>query len=179
VELSFRFDSGYQTARGERWTICGHMDRIGHLHGTPWVSDYKSTKSTLSISWFDKFSPDLQFTIYTLAGKIVYHTPVNGIMVDGIQTGTPTTPPRFERQLVTQSDFHLDEWLADLEFWLSQLEYFAESQHWPQNRKACDMYGGCPFRPVCRQRSPEARSQFLAGNYVRRPWDPLQVRGDI
>ncbi len=177
VELSFRFESGYRSRDGEPFIICGHLDRLVTFQGEKWIVDFKSTQQTLSPSFFDKFTPDNQFTIYTLAGRIAFHTKVDGVIVDGCQTAVNFS--RFDRQIVTRSDSQLQEWFDDLSFWLSQMEECSTLGRWPQNDKACQLYGGCPFLPVCRQHSPEAARTVLTTHYTPRVWDPLQVRGDI
>jgi len=176
VELSFRFESGYVAATGEPFLLSGHLDRLGSFNDSLYVIDRKTTAQTISSDFFDKFSPDNQFTLYTLAGNIVYNTPVVGVICDGAQVAVSFS--RFQRGIVTRTKAQLEEWHADLAYWLRQAELFAEAQHWPQNDKACNMFGGCPYRAVC-SRSPSVREKWLAASYVKRSWDPLIVRGDV
>ena len=178
VELSFCFESGYNSkTTSEPFLICGHLDRLGTLNGKPWISDFKTTKQTINRRFFEKFTPFNQFTIYTLAGQVVWHIPALGVIVDGAQVAV--TFSKFEREIVSRSTSQLDEWHRDLAYWLSYMEQCAIDNYWPKNDMSCDRYGGCPFRPVCSQRSPESESIFLHGNYVSRTWDPLLRRGDI
>lgn len=176
VELSFSFDSGYSTRQGEPIIFCGHMDRIATLNDTPYIIDLKTTLRTLSQSWFAGFTPYNQFSMYLLAGRVAFHVPVKSLIVDGIQVAQGFS--RFERGIVPRDDSTIDEWHHDAGYWLGQMQDWATAQDWPMNDKACDMYGGCPFRPVC-SRPPVARQAKLQADYKKRIWDPLQRRGDI
>lgn len=177
VELSFRFDSGLKANTGEMITFCGHMDRLViSPDGDPYVSDMKTTKQTISASWFQKWSPNNQFSLYSLAGKVVYNVETKGLIVDGIQVAVGFS--RFQRGLVPRKKDQIEEWYVDATYWIGQMNYWAQEQFWPQNDKSCDLYGGCPFRPVC-ARPKGARRQWLELDYKKRVWDPLQRRGDI
>jgi hypothetical protein len=178
VELSFRFDSELKTlSTQETILLCGHLDRLGTLNDTPYVVDFKSTQYSLSSEWFAKFTPFNQFTIYILAGRVVWKVPVNDLIVDGCQTTAMTT--RFQRGLVTRSDYQLEDWRKGFQFTIREMERCAIKNYWPQRETSCDLYGGCDFRGVCSQKTPEASQQMLDGMFHRRIWDPLQVRGDI
>ena len=177
VELSFSFDSGLRSRlTGEEIVFCGHLDRIATLNGEPYIIDIKTTGGQLSQRFFAQFSPNNQFSMYMLAGQIAFSTPVKGLIVDGIQV-TPTSS-EFERGLIPRSKESLEEWLRDAGQWIKWMEDCAESGVWPQNDKACDLYGGCEFREVC-SRSPVARDQWLRSNFTKRTWDPMKNRGDI
>ena len=174
VELSFQFDSGFQSqVTDEPVFFCGHLDKIATLGSDPYVVDRKTTGSTLSSSYFAQYSPDNQFSMYTLAGHIAYETPVCGIICDAIQVAVNFS--RFERQIILRSTDQVDEWLQDSYSWLAQMGRAAKANHWPMNDKACGMYGGCPYRPVC-SRPPSARQRWLEADYTRSIWDPAQVR---
>jgi hypothetical protein len=177
VELSFRFDSGYQTkSTGEPFVLCGHLDRIATLNDIPYVVDIKTTSHSLDPSWFASFTPGNQFSMYCLAGRVAFGIPVKALIVDGVQVGG--TFSRFARAPVARDDETTSEWLADTGVWLARLDDCANTGVWPMNDKSCDAWGGCPFRPVC-SRPPSAREHWLKTDYTRRIWDPLQVRGDI
>ena len=176
VELSFRFDSGLRSRKGEAFILCGHLDRIATLGDSPvqhYVVDIKTTKSALDQRFFAGFSPDNQMSLYTIAGAVVFGLPIDGVIIDGIQVGAGFA--RFARSPIRRTASLSDEWLEDLSWWVAQLEHCADAQMWPMNDKACGLYGGCAFRPVC-SRPPSARPQWLVANFVRRTWVPLQPR---
>jgi hypothetical protein len=175
VELSFRTEIGV-TPSQETMYLCGHMDRLGLFHDDPWINDYKTTKSQVNADFFTRYDPDNQFSVYTFASDIVYHTPVKGLIVDVAQIGV--TFSRFTRGMVHRSKEQHDEWYNDFKWWTGQAYIYAEYQHWPMNTKSCGLYGGCPFRPIC-GKSPSVREQWLKNAYKDRVWDPLKIRGDI
>jgi hypothetical protein len=144
------------------------------LNGEAFIVDRKTTGFTLSSSYFAQYSPDNQFSMYTLAGNVAYETPVRGIICDGIQIAVNFT--RFERQIISRSSEQINEWLFDTYYWLGLMGQSADANHWPMNDKACNNYGGCPYRPVC-SRPPSARQRWLETDYVKNIWDPAKVRG--
>lgn len=173
VELSFKFDSGYRTKAGEPVLLCGHLDMLRDFGGKTYIEDVKSTRHQLNPRYFDGFSPDNQFSLYVLAGRVVWHEEVEGIICAGIQVGASYT--RVRREIIPRPAPVIDEWLEELGGWLASMERCALDGVWPANDKSCSIYGGCPFRQVC-ERSPLARQQVLDGLYTRRVWDPLIAR---
>lgn len=182
VELSFSFDTPYRSRDGERFLLCGHMDRIGELGTQTYTCDVKTSKYTLDEKWFAQFSPHNQFTLYALAAHVAYNTPVSGLIVDGIQVAV--TFSRFERRQVYRDASQLDEWYKDFGIWIKQAEGFALANYWPMNELSCDKWasqdnpGGCAFRRVC-SHAPSVREKWLEADFTRRIWDPLKRRGDI
>jgi len=174
IELSFRMELGYgPRSGGDDYYLCGHLDRVVKFEGETWVTDRKTTKYTLSDDYFQKYSPDNQMSIYTLAGHLVFKQKVSGLIIDAAQVGV--TFSRFRRGIVTRTPAQLNEWLVDLRWWLRQAELYAENQYWPHNDKSCTMYGGCPFVKICAT-TPELRKQKLDAMFSKRVWDPLKTR---
>lgn len=176
VELSFRFNTHYKLDSGQPYILCGHLDRVVTFQGHTYISDKKTTSSTLSQDFFDKFSPDNQFTLYALASKVIYATPVVGLIVDAAQVAVSFS--RFQRGFVPRHESVLEEWYKDLGWYLVQAEAYAKANYWPRNDKSCGSYGGCPFRPIC-AKPPESREEWLKAGFSKRVWNPLVVRGDI
>ena len=176
VELPFTFGSGFYAFTGEEFKLCGKMDRIAIYRpdSNYYVTDVKTTKSTIGDYYFKKYSPDNQVSTYSLAGNVVFGIPVEGLIIDAAQIAIEFS--RFERGLVERSQENLIEWKEDLGYWLMNLNHCAETDRWPMNDSACDKYGGCPFRPVCAQKNPTAAMRVLEGSYRERQWDPLKNR---
>jgi hypothetical protein len=172
VELSFRVEVG-EALTGEPVLYCGHLDRLATLGDQLWVVDRKTSKSPPD---FRKYNPDNQMSGYTFGAKVGYHTPVQGVIIDAAQIAVGFS--RFERGITLRTDDQLEEWLNDSLLFIARAQYDAEKEHWPINDLACSMYGGCPFREVCAA-TPEIRPAILETHFVRKFWDPLQVRGDI
>lgn len=177
VELSFRWTSDMTTPDGEPVLLCGHLDKIATgPDGQTYIVDRKTTGSYLGTDYFSKFSPDNQFTLYSLAGKVVYSQPVAGLVVDAAQIAVSFS--RFQRGLVPRHQSVIDEWYTDLQIWLGQAYEYAKRNYWPMNDKSCNNYGGCPFRGICAH-APSIRDEWLKASFVHRTWDPLRVRGDL
>lgn len=184
VELSFKFSSGFTAPTSEPITLCGHLDRLAELNGQTYVCDIKTTSRSLGASFFAQFNPDNQFSLYTLAGRVAFQTPVAGVIVDACQI--LPTESKFERQPLLRAEAQVNEWLRDTGYWLGLMSRCAETGVWPQNDKSCNHYhsadgvnfGGCPYRPVC-SRPPAARQKWLETDYVREAWDPAIARGEL
>lgn len=176
VELSFRFDSGF-TARattGEAFLLCGHLDRVVEVNSARYISDLKSTKSTLSPYYFDQFNPDDQMTGYALGASVAFGLEVRGVIIDAVQLRA-TMPPVFMRATTPRDNARIEEWLQGFSMLVEQAQVYAEREFWPQNPKACFR---CEFRRVC-AKAPGSREAWLKADFEKRVWDPLQVRGDV
>lgn len=198
VELSFRFelDWGPQAGDyfnpdpptvvdgevmkpvGQPYLLCGHLDRVVTFNDSLFVMDHKTSKTALGDYYFDQFHPNNQMTLYALAGKVVINAPLAGVIIDGAQI-LLEKPNVFKRGMTYRTQEQLDEWLADLEYWLRQAEAYATAGHWPMNDTACDKFGGCRFREVC-SKSPQVRKIYLKSNFDQLPmeerWNPLKER---
>ena len=175
VELSFRMELGYTSFTGEPYLLSGHIDRLGVFNDQVWILDRKTSKSTLGSDFFEKYNPDNQFSIYTLATQVVYKKPAVGLIVDAVQVAVGFS--RFARGLVHRTPAMLEEFHKDIGLWIKQAETYAEMGYWPMNDKSCNNYGGCPYRHVC-SKDPRTRTQWMNSLAVRL-WDPLSTRGDI
>lgn len=191
VELSFRFaldwgpsSSVYKLTNGahadvdEPYLLCGHLDRVVSFSDSLFVMDRKTSKTTLGEYYFDQYAPNNQMTLYTLAGQLVLGSPIKGVIIDGAQI-LLEKPNAFKRGMTYRTQEQLDEWLADLHYWLGLAETFAVNNYWPMNDTACDKFGGCRFREVC-SKSPNVRGIYLKSNFKQLPqeerWNPLKER---
>ena len=170
VELSFRLpvDNGL--------VLCGHLDRVVDFQGSKYVIDRKTTKTTISSYYFDRYAPDNQMSLYTLAGRIILSSPVRGVIIDAVQIAVGFT--RFERGFVSRSEGELEEWLSQAYAWIASAQAMSEkpvAESFPMNDKSCHNYGGCPFRSVCAS-DPRTREAVLESEYRREYWNPLKVR---
>lgn len=167
VELTFSFEVEHGLM------LCGHLDRVVDLMEGRYVMDRKTTASTISSYYFDKYEMDNQMSLYTLAGQTILKSPVKGVIIDAAQIAVGFT--RFERGMTYRTSEQLEEWLRDFYFWTSQANRFAETDFWPMNDTACDKYGGCVFRQVC-SKSPSVRDSILATNFQKIDYNPLEIR---
>jgi hypothetical protein len=187
VEQSFRFelDWGPETARNERghwlpdqpYVLCGHLDKVVVYQGEKFGMDHKTTTRALYANYFDQYEPDNQMTLYTLATKIIFNTPVRGMIVNAAQIGIGFS--RFARGITYRTADQLNEWLVDLKVILAEAEGYAKRNYWPMRDTSCDKYGGCKFREICSQ-SPKVRDRLLRSNFNKleenERWNPLRTR---
>lgn len=165
IELPFEFSSGFTAITGEQVSFIGTLDRLVTFADSYYVRDIKTTGFGLGQRFFDSFTPDNQFSLYTIAGQVAFDVPVKGLIVDAIQVGA--TFSRCERGLVPRPAGVLDEWLYDAHYWLRAMGRYAEDEYWPQNDKSCGLYGGCVWRPVCGMQ-PSARDTWLQRSFRHR-----------
>jgi hypothetical protein len=170
VELTFKMELDYGPEDGTNYLLSGHLDRIVTLGDDTFIMDHKTTEKTLSANYFDSFKPDNQMTLYTVASQVVFHTPVKGVLIDGVQVLVGGT--NFARGVTYRNPEEIEEWLADTSVWLRQAEAFAEEDYWPMNDKSCRF---CTFREVC-DKSPSMRPRMLESHFDHRPWNPLEIR---
>lgn len=185
VELSFRLelDFGPITKNTENdpnrndaqqpYVISGHLDRVVEFNDGIYVMDRKTSSTTIGSYYFDGYNPDNQMSLYTFASKVIYQTPVRGVIIDAAQIAVGFT--RFSRGFTFRTPAQVEEWLEETKHWLRLAESYAVSDHWPMNDKSCHQYGGCAFRKVC-SKSPEVREKFLESSFIKRQWNPLEPR---
>lgn len=179
VELTFRYQptdpitgDELTAITGEPVEFAGHLDSIINLQGAKFISDRKTTSRRLGPDYFSAYTPDNQFSMYTHAGKFAFAENVAGVMCDAVQVLQSVS--RFERQIIYRTPDQMLEWYADTKYYISLMGQMAEHNRWPMNDKACFL---CPYRPVC-ARTPAARANWLATDYIREHWDPSVARGE-
>lgn len=152
----------------------GHIDRLVEYSDSPYVMDQKTTGTTITPYYFDGFKPDMQMSMYTFAGRMIYNMPVKGVIIDAAQIAVGFT--RFARGFTHRTEAELNEWYDETLSLAHTIRLATREQRFPANPTACGNFGGCEFRGVC-SRSPEVRPQFLAGDFVQgKLWDPLESR---
>jgi hypothetical protein len=190
VELSFRFELDWGPEAGINWgdgpkdttiqpyLLCGHLDRVVEFNGSLFVMDHKTTTTTPSDYYFNQYEPHNQMTLYTIAGQMVLHTPIKGVMIRAAQI-LLEKPHRFIVGFTYRTQDQIEEWLNDLHLHLSLAEQYATMNYWPMNDTACDKFGGCKFRGVC-SKSPDVREMFLRADFDKLEedarWNPLRSR---
>jgi hypothetical protein len=154
--------------------FCGHIDRLVEYSGDKYVMDQKTSQNTIGPMFFNQFTPDTQISMYSFAGKVIYNTPVKGVIIDGVQVAVGFT--RFLRGFAFRSASQLDEWYENTLRLIEEVQDNTRRGHFPQRATSCNLYGGCEFRSVC-SRSPEVRKNFLEADFVQAPqWNPLETR---
>lgn len=154
--------------------FAGHLDRLGEYSGHNYVTDNKTTGATLSAYYFNQFSPDMQMSMYTFAGKAIFNIPIKGVIIDAAQIAVGFT--KFERGFTFRTEAQLSEWYDDTMYLIETTRQHTANNHFPKKLTSCGNYGGCEFRAVC-SRSPEVRKNFLEADFKQGwVWDPLTRR---
>jgi hypothetical protein len=174
LEVSFRFELPFTIPGQPTLLYCGHIDKLAEYSGQLYAVERKTTKSTLSQHFFQRYFFSAQVTGYVYAGKVVLHEPVVGAIIDAMQTGVNFS--RFSRAVVNRVNDHLEEWMHDLRWWIEQAHRYAAANYWPHNTESCSKYSGCQFRSVC-MKAPHVRQLVLDTEFVQQRWNPLQNRG--
>jgi hypothetical protein len=166
-------ESGIDLVSPQPYILSGHLDRVVSFQDGIYVMDRKTSSTTIGGYYFDGFNPDNQMSLYTFASKVIYSTPVKGVIIDAAQIAVGFT--RFSRGFTFRTEAQTEEWLANTKEWLDLAESYAVKGFWPMNDRSCHMYGGCAFRKVC-SKSPEVRQKFLESDFEKRHWNPLEAR---
>ena len=156
-------------------TLTGNLDRVISRDGMIYIMDQKTTKGSVSDAFFSLFTPDNQMSMYSMAGKMLYNTPIKGVIVDAIGISPERT--QFSRGIIHRDEQYLDEWLRGIrqEIRAAQQLDPANPLEWPQNPAACGYYSGCEYRQVC-SLSPAFRKAALDAAFVHSEWKPLEGR---
>lgn len=168
VEYSFKLpvDDGI--------VFAGHIDRMVEYAGKPYVQDQKTSGATISPRYFEGFNPDVQFSMYSFAGRMIFNIPVTGVMIDAAQIAVGFS--RFERGFTFRSEPQLEEWYDESLKIIHNIRGMTKENYFPMNRTACGNYGGCEFRDVC-SHSPHIRNQKLKARFVKGEiWNPMRAR---
>lgn len=178
VELSFRIGLEYGPNPDQPYILCGHLDRLVNFNSEILVMDRKTTTTALSDYYFRQYEPNNQMTLYTIAGQVLWGSPVRGVIIDACQI-LLEKPHNFARGFTFRTEDQISEWLIDLRLILELAEYYATANYWPMNDTACDKFGGCKFREIC-SKSPSVRETFLKSDFNQLPleerWNPMKPR---
>ena len=176
--VEYNFQLPFMDYHGQNVIICGHIDRMVKWQGQVYISDYKTTKYTLDNRFFSQFKPGTQIPLYLTACLLISETfadlpPANGVIIDGIQLGVNFN--RFARHVVEFSLEEINEYIIDLQYWITQAMDACKANYFPQNTESCQKYSGCHFQEIC-SKPPARRQAFLDGSFTKRVWNPLIAR---
>lgn len=170
VEIRFSFELDFGPTTDQPYVLSGKLDKIVVFNGDLFIMDHKTT-SSFGTHFAERFNPDNQMTLYTYAGKRVFMAPVKGVIINGCQPLVGGT--NFERHIVYRTEDQIREWLTDLNYFLTQANWWTKTGYHPHNDTSCHRYDGCEYRTVC-SKAPQVRDKFLAANFRKdEPWNPL------
>jgi hypothetical protein len=179
VELSFQLNFpmqlyNWESGEHEDVIYCGHIDRIASYEGRLYAVEHKHTTSALGDYYYDRYTFSSQISGYAAAIRVVWGLDAVGAMIDSTSIGV--TFARFGRRIATRVEEHLEEWLEDTKYWITQVYEAKKNQHFPRNTESCNRYSGCEFRDVCYAR-PGARDAVLKADFHVEHWNPMKPRG--
>lgn len=192
VEVSFTlptdmylscFDCGAKLgAWNGKDTLCGHcgrplelieyggiFDLLVEFSGSVYVVDHKTT-SQLGANFFDQFRPNNQITGYTWASRLLSGMRVGGALINAIGV-YKASPPKFDRQITTRTDYEIVEWLESLRRTCEQIQECKRQGIWHMQTVNCTMYGKCEYHQVHVLPHPTQRLAILDQEYMREEWD--------
>jgi len=170
VEFSFAEPLDFvHPETGDPLLFSGRADMVVDFAGSRMLLDDKTT-SQLGNSWLSQWDLRSQFTGYSWAAKRA-QIPVTGTLVRGVSI----LKTKYEtlQALTYRGEWELDRWEEQLYKSLARIMDYWERGDWQFNLNyACNEYGGCQFRHVCKAH-PRSEMEILEGEFARRIWDPL------
>lgn len=147
----------------------GKFDQLLEWNGQLWVRDFKTT-SYMGKTYANQFEPNAQITGYTWAAQQLSGRRVAGVIIETVYN-TKTKGPEHSMFLSTRTDFHISEWMDDIEATRAEVSQATTSGVFPKRTPACTMFGGCIFRECCSMTSWASREEWLLNHTVERRWD--------
>lgn len=148
----------------------GRADMIGHAYGGIFPFDEKTT-SSLGPTWSRQWELRSQFTGYVWAAQKA------GINAQGaIVRGVSILKTKYDTQqtITYRSAWELERWEKQVVRDIQRMIRAWAEGYWDYNLdNACNEYGGCGLRQVCKMKEPE---DWLPNYYEQRVWDPLARR---
>ena len=153
---------------GEPLIFVGRADMAADAFGGTFLYDEK-TASQLGQSWLNQWDHRSQFTSYTWGFREVGFKPT-GVVVRGVsilKNGFGT-----EQVISYRSNWEIDRWLEQTRRDVERMKQSWLEGYWDYNLDhACNEYGGCSFRLVCKSPDPE---KWLPTYFHKRRWDPVE-----
>lgn len=171
VEYSFVFPLPIlHPQTGEPILYSGRADSIvKDRNGIIFLEDDKTT-SQLGPSFANKWDMRAQFTGYVYAAQKYGHIPVRGILIRGICFYADGSIKHQELTTYRNQD-EIDNWYeTTIETTKRLVNSWTEEKSLMDLGDACEAYGGCGFKGVCKSRNPE---QWLKVDFTRKIWDPV------
>lgn len=137
----------------------GQIDLIlrNKITGEIHYSDHKTT-TALGKEFYNRISPNHQYTGYVWAGNQILGVKSNSFMVNGIQVAK--TKNEFARQFTTINEADIEEMkMAYVEASERLIKAIELNQFSQTTVSACSSYGGCPYHDICS--SPKALRQTI------------------
>jgi hypothetical protein len=172
--------------------ICGKIDRIVESLTDHRIYNHEIKTTSMGLSAFvNHCKPNHQVTMYDWAGKS-HAFDIAGTIWDCIFISSRKPNPKgegwtrygidfdkdFDRRVTVRSELDIIAFLADLRAIVHDYLTSCDSglERWRRNApRACYMYGGCQFIPVC---NSNANPQVIKSLYKVQPWEPWKAAVD-
>lgn len=147
------------------------------------IGDHKTT-GMLGSFYMDGLKVSPQFEGYCWAFEQLTGKKVSGFFINAIRTkskpGKPTKgwdswwDESFSRHKEYLRPGQLDEWKNNTIQLIKEFFYHYSNDFMPQKKKACTMYGKCPYYDIC-YLPEESRQQMLKSDqFTNNEWSPLK-----
>jgi hypothetical protein len=147
------------------------------------VGDHK-TASQLGELYFNGQRIAPQFEGYCWAFEQLTGKKVDGYFINAIRTKEPAAKPRngidawwdegFQRHKEYLKPGQLDEWKVNTIAHVKEFFYHYQNDYMPQRKKACTMYGKCPYYDVCYLPSEQRNGELMSDKFRTNEWSPLK-----
>lgn len=146
----------------------GRADMAADAFGGVFLYDEKTT-SQLGQSWMNQWDLRSQFTSYCWGFREVGFKPT-GVVVRGVSILKESYGTA---QVITyRSNWEIDRWLEQTRRDVERMKQAWLEGYWDYNLDhACNEYGGCAFRRICKSPDPD---KWLQVYMHRRRWDPVE-----
>lgn len=155
---------------GDPILYTGRADMIGHAYGGIFPFDEK-TASSLGPTWSRQWELRSQFTGYVWAARRASIDAIGAIV-----RGVSILKTKYETQqtITYRAQWELERWEQQVTRDVQRMIRSWAEGHWDFNLdNACNEYGGCGLRQVCKMKEP---MEWLPAYFEQRVWDPLARR---
>jgi hypothetical protein len=161
----------------------GRIDLPVLWDGQIFIGDFK-TSGMLGASKSDEYKISPQFEGYCWAFQELTKKEVSGFFIRGIRTKSKPATTKggwdkwWDECFLSHKEYlrpgQLDEWQHNTIALVEEFFWDYSRAYMPQKKKACMMYGKCPYYDVC-YLPEEARARELASErYTENEWSPLK-----
>ena len=147
------------------------------------VIDHKTT-SMLGSYYFDGQKVSPQFEGYAWAFERITSRKVTGFCINAIRTKEKPMKPRgswdawwdegFARHKEYLRPGQLDEWRWNIIALLETFMFHYSRDYMPMQKKACTIYGKCPYFDVCYLPTSSRQQMLASDQYTNNTWSPLK-----
>lgn len=163
---------------------CGRIDLPTMRDGQIVVMDHK-TASMLGDRYFDGQKVSPQFEGYSWAFQKITDLPVAGFEINALRTKEKPGRPQkgswsdwwddcFQRHLEYLKPNQLEEWEENTKALVREFIYHVTQGYLPQKKKACTMYGKCPYYDICYLPSNQREQELMSEKFQDNTWSPLK-----